>query len=88
MVGLTHLGEAAWNVERLLNDWVQQNRAATPELVDFLQAAHACQADCVDQLERNGARARARGRAGAVGRTRQGKRTGPEPSAPAQPPAG
>ncbi len=42
---------------------MQQNRPATAELVDFLQAAHACQADCVDELKRT---ARAHVRADAL----------------------
>ncbi len=87
MVSLTHLGEAAWDVERLLNEWVQQNRPATTELVDFLQAAHACQAGCVDELKRT---ARAHVRADALGqwaeRLKRGEQRLGEPSAPVRPP--
>ena len=84
MVGLTHLGEAAWNVEKLLNEWVQQTRAATPELLEFLQAAHALQADCVDQLERTG-RARVRGEELVGWAERVKEPSSPERDAPAQP---
>jgi chemosensory pili system protein ChpA (sensor histidine kinase/response regulator) len=85
MVGLTHLGEAAWCAERTLNDWIQRGCAVTPELVDFLQAAHGCQADCVDQLARDG---RALVHADEIARWAERVKgaPGPEPSAPAQQP--
>ena len=34
MVGLTDLGEAAWEVEQVMNLWLEQKRAATPALFD------------------------------------------------------
>jgi chemosensory pili system protein ChpA (sensor histidine kinase/response regulator) len=88
MVSLTHLGEAAWDVERLLNDWVQHNRPATAELVEFLHAAHALQAGCVDELKRT---ARAHVRADALAqwadRLKRGEGGGlGEPGAPVRPP--
>jgi chemosensory pili system protein ChpA (sensor histidine kinase/response regulator) len=85
MVGLAHLGEAAWCVERTLNDWIQRSCSATPELVDFLQAAHGCQLVCLDQLARDG---RALVHADEVARWAERIKSapGPEPSAPAQQP--
>jgi chemosensory pili system protein ChpA (sensor histidine kinase/response regulator) len=86
MVSLTHLGEAAWDVERLLNDWVQQNRPATVELVDFLQAAQALQAGCLDELRRT---ARAHVKTDELAQWAQRLKRGDgqlgEPSAPARP---
>jgi len=84
MVSLTHLGEAAWNVEKLLNEWVQQNRTATPGLLEFLQAAHGLQTDCVDQLEGTG-RARVRGEEFLAWAERVKDTSSPERDAPAQP---
>ena len=39
MVGLGDLGEAAWEVEQVLNVWLEQKRTATPALFELL--AHA-----------------------------------------------
>ena len=41
MVGLTDIGEAAWEVEQVMNFWLEQKRAATPALFDLLSAATA-----------------------------------------------
>jgi chemosensory pili system protein ChpA (sensor histidine kinase/response regulator) len=40
MVGLTDLGEAAWEVEQTLNQWLQLERNATPPLIAFLTETH------------------------------------------------
>jgi chemosensory pili system protein ChpA (sensor histidine kinase/response regulator) len=39
MVGLTELGEVAWCVERAMNKWLQDNKSATPGLLNFISAA-------------------------------------------------
>jgi chemosensory pili system protein ChpA (sensor histidine kinase/response regulator) len=39
MVGLTDLGEVAWSVESALNKWLQDNKSATPGLLDFIGTA-------------------------------------------------
>jgi chemosensory pili system protein ChpA (sensor histidine kinase/response regulator) len=39
MVGLTDLGEVAWAVERAMNKWLRDNKAATPELLHFIGLA-------------------------------------------------
>ena len=39
MVGLTDLGEVAWNVERALNKWLQDSRPVTPGLLRFIAEA-------------------------------------------------
>ena len=41
MVGLTDIGEAAWEVEQVMNLWLEQMRAATPALFDLLSTATA-----------------------------------------------
>ncbi|HYI86848.1 MAG TPA: Hpt domain-containing protein, partial [Burkholderiales bacterium] len=41
MVGLGDLGEAAWEVEQVLNLWLEQMRAATPALLELLTSASA-----------------------------------------------
>jgi len=41
MVGLKDLGEAAWEVEQVMNLWLEQKRAATPALFELLDAATA-----------------------------------------------
>jgi chemosensory pili system protein ChpA (sensor histidine kinase/response regulator) len=39
MVGLTDLGETAWEVEQVLNGWLHETRAATPALLAMLDRA-------------------------------------------------
>jgi chemosensory pili system protein ChpA (sensor histidine kinase/response regulator) len=39
MVGLTRLGEAAWAVEQVMNHWLEEERAATPDLFALIGAA-------------------------------------------------
>ncbi|MEO1766456.1 Hpt domain-containing protein [Thiobacter aerophilum] len=54
MVGLTDLGEVAWGIEQTMNKWLQEERDATPELIDMLQQAHAAFTGWVDTLNREG----------------------------------
>ncbi len=39
MVGLTDLGEVAWAAEQVMNKWLQEEMAATPELLNFIGQA-------------------------------------------------
>ena len=39
MVGLTELGEVAWSVERAMNKWLQDNKTATPALLNLIREA-------------------------------------------------
>ena len=55
MVGLNELGEVAWSVERALNRWLQDDKPATPGLLDFIADAAGSFAGWVDELEREGA---------------------------------
>ena len=41
MVGLTDLGEAAWEVEQVMNGWLEQKKPATPALLELLDGAAA-----------------------------------------------
>jgi chemosensory pili system protein ChpA (sensor histidine kinase/response regulator) len=40
MVGLWDLGEVAWGVEQVMNKWLQEEKNATPELLDIISRAH------------------------------------------------
>lgn len=55
MVGLTDLGEVAWVVEQVLNKWLQDERAATPALLSFIEQACAAFEQWVEQLQSTGA---------------------------------
>jgi len=54
MVGLTELGEVAWNVERALNKWLQDDRPASPALLDFVADAERRFTGWVDALNSQG----------------------------------
>ncbi|HUX65266.1 Hpt domain-containing protein [Sulfuricella sp.] len=55
MVGLTDLGEVAWVVEQVINKWLQDERAATPALLNFIEQACAAFEQWVGQLQSKGA---------------------------------
>lgn len=57
MVGLTHLGEVAWAVERALNRVLEQNVPVSQDLVRFIEAACERFASWVQQLESGAAAA-------------------------------
>ncbi|HUW29084.1 MAG TPA: Hpt domain-containing protein [Sulfuriferula sp.] len=40
MVGLTELGEVAWSIEQLLNQWLQDEKLASAALLEVLADAH------------------------------------------------
>lgn len=52
MVGLNRLGEAAWAVEQVLNHWLEDERAATPDLLRLIEYARAFFAAAVESLKR------------------------------------
>ena len=54
MVGLTDLGEVAWCVERAMNKWLQDNKAATPAMLSLIQSAVQAFAGWVDTLSNRG----------------------------------
>ena len=94
MVGLMRLGEAAWAVEQTMNAWVQEERAATPELLQLIGLAHEYFADNVKRLKAGGVSGDERSLVAAAERVRRGEAsTQPPPgalgapSAPAAEPA-
>jgi chemosensory pili system protein ChpA (sensor histidine kinase/response regulator) len=50
MVGLMDLGEVAWEIEQVMNKWLEQQRPATPELLELIQSASSAFADWVARL--------------------------------------
>src|SRR5216117_516388 len=54
MVGLMRLGEAAWAVEQTMNTWVQEERAATPALLQLIGLAHEYFCGNVKRLKAGG----------------------------------
>ena len=57
MVGLTHLGEVAWAVERALNRWLEQKLPASQELVRIIEIACDRFGAWIQQLQTEGAAA-------------------------------
>jgi chemosensory pili system protein ChpA (sensor histidine kinase/response regulator) len=55
MVGLTRLGEAAWAVEQVMNRWLEEERAATPDLFSLIAAASEFFSGAVETLKAGGA---------------------------------
>ena len=53
MVGLMDLGEVAWEVERLMNGWLEQKRPANAGLLELIATASASFAVWVGQLRDN-----------------------------------
>ncbi len=54
MVGLTRLGEASWAVEQVLNRWLEEERAGTPDLFTLIDAARTFFGGAVDSLKAGG----------------------------------
>jgi chemosensory pili system protein ChpA (sensor histidine kinase/response regulator) len=57
MVGLTEIGEAAWEVEQVMNLWLEQMRAATPVLLELLGTATASFTEWIAALRGPGLKA-------------------------------
>ena len=55
MVGLTRLGEAAWAVEQVMNRWLEEERAATPDLFTLIATARTFFEGAVESLKAGGA---------------------------------
>ena len=85
MVGLTRLGEAAWAVEQTMNAWLQDERAATPPLLQLLAMAHEYFSENVRRLKDGGSSSDERALVAAADRVRRGEvpERAPEPAAPA-----
>ncbi|HEX6268276.1 MAG TPA: Hpt domain-containing protein [Burkholderiales bacterium] len=50
MVGLMDLGEVAWEIEQLMNLWLEQKRPASPGLLELVSSAARAFASWVEQL--------------------------------------
>jgi chemosensory pili system protein ChpA (sensor histidine kinase/response regulator) len=50
MVGLMDLGEAAWQVEQVLNGWLEQKRAVNAPLLELIEAAAGAFAEWIGKL--------------------------------------
>src|SRR2546426_2887521 len=94
MVGLMRLGEAAWAVEQTMNVWVQEERAATPALLQLIGLAHEYFSDNVKRLKTGGVSSDERSLVAAAERVRRGEASEQVfheapgvPSAPAAEPA-
>src|SRR6266540_3905524 len=81
MVGLTRLGEAAWAVEQTMNLWLQEERAATPELLQLIALAHEYFSDNVKRLKAGGASGDENALVAAAERVRQGEARAEAPTA-------
>jgi chemosensory pili system protein ChpA (sensor histidine kinase/response regulator) len=51
MVGLIDLAEAAWSVEQVLNQWLHEERAATPQLLELLTASRIQLSTHIERLK-------------------------------------
>ncbi|WP_148714048.1 Hpt domain-containing protein [Chitinolyticbacter meiyuanensis] len=54
MVGLNHLGEAAWAIEQVLNKWLQLEHPASTGLLDLIADAHTAFTRWVGELSSSG----------------------------------
>jgi len=51
MVGLTDLGEVAWQCEQVMNKWLKEEKPATPDLLDFIALAERSFSEWIDRLK-------------------------------------
>ncbi|MBX3715014.1 MAG: Hpt domain-containing protein [Burkholderiales bacterium] len=51
MVGLTDLGEVAWQCEQVMNKWLKDEKPATPGLLDFVELARKSFSGWIDSLK-------------------------------------
>jgi chemosensory pili system protein ChpA (sensor histidine kinase/response regulator) len=50
MVGLTDLGEVAWEIEQVMNRWLERQQPASPELLELIALASAAFTDWIGRL--------------------------------------
>jgi chemosensory pili system protein ChpA (sensor histidine kinase/response regulator) len=88
MVGLMDLGEVAWEIERLMNGWLEQKRPANAGLLELISTASASFAVWVGQLRDNSLQGEVDGKAltAMVRKLKDGPADVPAP-APAEAPA-
>ncbi|HUL91901.1 MAG TPA: Hpt domain-containing protein [Burkholderiales bacterium] len=73
MVGLMRLGEAAWAIEQTMNTWLQEERAATPSLLQLIGLAHEYFFDNVKRLKAGESTSDERALVAAAERVRRGE---------------
>jgi chemosensory pili system protein ChpA (sensor histidine kinase/response regulator) len=88
MVGLMRLGEAAWAIEQTMNAWLQEERAATPALIQLLGMAHEYFSENVKRLKAGGSSSDERSLVAAAERVRRGEAPERAPEAAPSAPAG
>ncbi|HVQ62217.1 MAG TPA: Hpt domain-containing protein, partial [Burkholderiales bacterium] len=76
MVGLMRLGEAAWAIEQTMNTWLQDERAATPHLLQLIGLAQEYFSENVKRLKAGESSSDERSLVAAAERVRAGE--GPE----------
>jgi chemosensory pili system protein ChpA (sensor histidine kinase/response regulator) len=54
MVGLTDLGEVAWNCEQVMNKWLKEEKPATPGLIGFIDRSSSAFLAWVETLQAQG----------------------------------
>ncbi|HUJ00581.1 MAG TPA: Hpt domain-containing protein, partial [Usitatibacter sp.] len=57
MVGLTDLGEMAWQCEQVMNKWLKEEKPASPPLLAFIDLAQGAFRQWVDELKEKGSTA-------------------------------
>ena len=57
MVGLTDLGEMAWQCEQVMNKWLKDEKPASPQLLAFIDLARGSFAGWIAELKANGSAA-------------------------------
>ena len=50
MVGLTDLGEVAWEIEQVMNRWLERQQPASPELLELIALASAAFGEWIGRL--------------------------------------
>jgi chemosensory pili system protein ChpA (sensor histidine kinase/response regulator) len=85
MVGLTGLGEVAWELEQVLNRWLEQRWPATPGLLDLVESASVAFRGWVDRLRRGEPQESMHGGA-LIDAARAALSAGPEAAEPASAP--
>ncbi len=86
MVGLTDLGEVAWQCEQVLNKWLKDEKPATPGLLDFVAMAGTSFGGWIDTLKAGGdARIAGATIAAAAERLKSGEEPAPAPVAVLEP---
>ncbi len=80
MVGLMDLGEAAWEVEQLMNLWLEEKRRASDALLDFIGQARASFQAWIEELRAG--RPRGEADAEALVQAARSLRSAPPPAPP------